>query len=41
MGWRIIMWINGGVVMLIWNESRCEHLHGNFEEFPEVADMFV
>ena len=33
--------VSSGIVMLIWNENRCEPLLGNFEEFSEVAGICV
>ena len=33
--------VRRGIVMLIWDERRCEPLLGNFEEFSEVAGIRV
>ena len=39
--WAIYNAVNSGIVMIIWDERRCEPLLGNSEEFSELASICV
>jgi hypothetical protein len=33
--------VTSGIVMLIWDECRCERLFGNFEEFQKWQEYVI